>query len=642
MSHCLAKNISRTCSIVQKVCTGEHQQFSDLQDCLSFYGSLSLRDPACEFGPTAYSLQGNTVGCRYLHSLLAERYPEDHCMHVGKNGSYCVSADCSARPEPLSNATHAIAAEPCSAEEKAELERRLVLVMPECLAELGGGSCASNSSCAAALHQVGLLDLDGAARRRATRVAAKATTSCRRAIRSKPLSSTLYTLGLDPTVLLPICGSGDVVTDECVLGEYLDHSSQRCSSISRFTSAQTREAILRRVGGLVQSGQDTINATLRRSISSVDNDYVYQSQIAVSGGRLAQLTTETSQKASPSAYIEQLEAAFGSQAPCPFSHGVVVSRHADVVKILSDHRQRRSASRLFDVVDISTDLESSAPSTLMPWFHSTSSELHEKYRNLLYALMPSMHIPISDDIAGFEILDQTKIPTPTEFLSWVVRNYFHGLFPQNQGMSSQMVQTVLLFMSRFSAVYVRSSSSPFPCLLFLFSHTASLQQGHNVEWHEYTRYLAWDSARALAKPLTTWLETYFGETRLNSTANTFNVTKPAILSLLRTVIGVTLTGPVQLLRSFYNRSSGPHTNLTTRCFHARQFERDPHAYVLESLRLDSKPTGHTLLQSPRVVSTEKGSFVIPVNDSSGFTHSLVYRTYGAKCVFVLFLACIIV
>lgn len=66
------------CTGIQTYCTGNNTQYSSLEECVSFMGTLP-------WGSWDYADQNNFV-CRTLHTILVPSRPAVHCPHTGKNG----------------------------------------------------------------------------------------------------------------------------------------------------------------------------------------------------------------------------------------------------------------------------------------------------------------------------------------------------------------------------------------------------------------------------------------------------------------------------------------------------------------------------------------------------------------------------
>jgi len=90
------------CDKIQNDCTGPHKQFETVDECVGFYYMLSQANNECvDDSGSAYTLQGNTTACRFLHHYMTQSSPEVHCYHVGYghtadvHGHYrCVPEDC--------------------------------------------------------------------------------------------------------------------------------------------------------------------------------------------------------------------------------------------------------------------------------------------------------------------------------------------------------------------------------------------------------------------------------------------------------------------------------------------------------------------------------------------------------------------
>eukprot|EP01006_Ploeotia_vitrea_P021018 TRINITY_DN53347_c0_g1_i2.p1 TRINITY_DN53347_c0_g1~~TRINITY_DN53347_c0_g1_i2.p1 ORF type:complete len:317 (-),score=25.99 TRINITY_DN53347_c0_g1_i2:156-1106(-) len=86
-------NVASTCQWIQKSCTGEYEQFSDMWECIRFYNRLpkgcnNPEEPTEDF-------RGNSIKCRQLHLFLLPLRPDIHCAHVGKDPyPFCQDSHC--------------------------------------------------------------------------------------------------------------------------------------------------------------------------------------------------------------------------------------------------------------------------------------------------------------------------------------------------------------------------------------------------------------------------------------------------------------------------------------------------------------------------------------------------------------------
>merc|ERR1712048_1345278 len=86
-------------------CTGENQQYTDMQDCLDYHGNMNRVEDTCPL------LSGFTTACHWTHTYLAHEAlrPDIHCFHAGKmvpdpNGDLKCSWDqCSENPAVCEN-----------------------------------------------------------------------------------------------------------------------------------------------------------------------------------------------------------------------------------------------------------------------------------------------------------------------------------------------------------------------------------------------------------------------------------------------------------------------------------------------------------------------------------------------------------
>jgi hypothetical protein len=77
------------CALVQTACAPDHQQYSDMDDCLA----------SCEAFPVgeAADTSGDTLGCRLAYARTAARGPSQaamHCAHAGPGGAGTCGANC--------------------------------------------------------------------------------------------------------------------------------------------------------------------------------------------------------------------------------------------------------------------------------------------------------------------------------------------------------------------------------------------------------------------------------------------------------------------------------------------------------------------------------------------------------------------
>mmetsp|Transcript_3153 Transcript_3153/g.9609 ORF Transcript_3153/g.9609 Transcript_3153/m.9609 type:complete len:275 (+) Transcript_3153:86-910(+) len=71
-------DVTQFCFTVQQVCQEPLQQYSSVEDCVSFIASVARG--------TLDSSSSNTFMCRLIHLKLAPLRPEIHCAHVGPSG----------------------------------------------------------------------------------------------------------------------------------------------------------------------------------------------------------------------------------------------------------------------------------------------------------------------------------------------------------------------------------------------------------------------------------------------------------------------------------------------------------------------------------------------------------------------------
>ncbi|XWV26713.1 hypothetical protein QJ857_gp0343 [Tupanvirus soda lake] len=70
-------NITSVCEHIQNQCVGSNQQYSDLNDCVTYMESIP-------FGDVFRLGQGYSFTCRAFHEVLSRSFPDIHCPHVGK------------------------------------------------------------------------------------------------------------------------------------------------------------------------------------------------------------------------------------------------------------------------------------------------------------------------------------------------------------------------------------------------------------------------------------------------------------------------------------------------------------------------------------------------------------------------------
>eukprot|EP00984_Skeletonema_dohrnii_P009580 scaffold3660_cov129-Skeletonema_dohrnii-CCMP3373.AAC.14 len=141
--------VDSVCKTVMEHCTGELQQYSTTEECISFLGSLPHHDQTCQDKYGEYSAMGSSFMCKYLHHFMIPFSPEVHCAHVGKGlpdvgGNFkCIATDCQKdaakqlkrRMEPYSS---------CSERDMNELVQGIIYTLPFCLPSLEMQVCLSN------------------------------------------------------------------------------------------------------------------------------------------------------------------------------------------------------------------------------------------------------------------------------------------------------------------------------------------------------------------------------------------------------------------------------------------------------------------------------------------------------------------
>jgi hypothetical protein len=82
----LELNCQSYCQGVAAVCTGAHQQYSDMASCLGTCAGLPVG--------TAADTGGNTLGCRLYHVSEVPSVGQDHCHHAGPAGEVECGENC--------------------------------------------------------------------------------------------------------------------------------------------------------------------------------------------------------------------------------------------------------------------------------------------------------------------------------------------------------------------------------------------------------------------------------------------------------------------------------------------------------------------------------------------------------------------
>ena len=72
------------CQAVQGHCVGGLQQYTSIDNCIGYLGSLPHHDPVCQEKCGDYTALGDSFMCKHLHHFMIHFSPETHCAHAGK------------------------------------------------------------------------------------------------------------------------------------------------------------------------------------------------------------------------------------------------------------------------------------------------------------------------------------------------------------------------------------------------------------------------------------------------------------------------------------------------------------------------------------------------------------------------------
>jgi ABC-type multidrug transport system ATPase subunit len=600
---------NKLCEFVQRDCTGEHQQFESISECVKFYDSLPEYDEQCldrENG-VGYALQGNTTLCRFLHHFMAHASPQVHCPHVGRGdkadirGHFkCVPEDCMAHDDAHDEEAT------CTTEMQADIEMRLVGSLPSCLEALKKGSCSEvknkngdvpdTAHCARALRQFGLVGhkrgVENAIQDRLGRAAL-----CSDQITNHPLSITLATTGVDAMDMLRVCSEAvrhddamAVINPEglgyCGISRRQLHEAEPLGHDHRYFMSQKTGNCESYDKVVVKAAPEDVMRAINDYYVSHNSTETHIMNLHLTDVEVVRQLAAFEENDSSSAFLHH-DAFMNPQDDVVFVGGNMILSYEGAKAVIFDADQIRDATafnRQYAQFNAPT-----AGGPYAPVFLSTKSPLYANSIKAFAKAWPMLGAPqpivlpkIPDSVkaekkAGYgalKDLDATSA-VASDLATWFIEANLDHLFPKHQGITDSLKAALGVFVTLGN---------------FLTPPTS---------YHSASGYLGTDGIQVAKALLGGWVKDYYtdhsgyedgsGQNHMEAIVATYNeglsasehLTETEVLNAISDVLWTNTFAAVG--RAAFGVAARIADDA---CLHIDMYHEDPETYVLEHIRLD--------------------------------------------------------
>ncbi|GMH68075.1 hypothetical protein TrST_g11425 [Triparma strigata] len=571
----------RLCQEVMNDCTGEHQQFGSVVECVKFYESLPKYDQACldRDNGIDYALQGNTTLCRFLHHFMMHSSPELHCYHVGRgdrpdaHGHFkCVPEDCSPpviSQEQIENENN------CVDELQADIEMRLASVLPHCLGALRSGKCRDSDEderdCPRALRQFGFAGDAPNARKRSLQAA-----KCKDKIKLNTLSATLQITEIDAMDLLRVCAAKINNTEATdLLGEFrpcprFDGPGNYRDTLGYCRSVKTdivqkAPEIIRSISRHYGPGErrelstpSGVNTTLLKDVHLVDSEAARAiADLADSGTNNSYLPVTT----------------FGNPyEDVPFVGGSIVMDHAKALAVIKDEAQLRDGDSFnrqpgqFNSPIVGSPYGSVMSSSGTVDYLNAKRMMSKAWpmlTNRTDIVLPELPKSFTDKLKEGR-LNNLEESLSQDMALWFIEANLAHLHPNHQGITDKLKLSLLTFVG------------------------LGWQLCSPTAFHKISGNVGADGINLARLLLAEWLEEYYGEehmtelTRIRNGGDVEHVLTEREASLA--LVDVLWTN---VFAAVGRTVSGIATRMNDDpCVEIDLFKSDPKSYIIEHVRMD--------------------------------------------------------
>ena len=557
--------------MVQTECYGKHQQFESVAECVTFYDSLEEYDQACldRTNGVAYSLQGNTTLCRFLHHFMMHESPEMHCYHVGKGGKdgngkiKCAPSDCVV-PLGYKKKQESVVHSPalCTTSMQADAEMRLSSVLPHCLGALRNKTCTRD--CKRALRQFGL---SGKGPENVVSTNQNAVCHCRDKILQTPLSPLLSDAEIDPTQPLFICSAAEGIpvcrgTD----GTAVDYEKDWCQD----------HYVRAREGSCVDLNKTLVEQLPAKAMKSISEaaaknggaDLTLKDIYLVDVETVREILEVSAANATES--VEDKEdvmiKSFGynpSRRPW-VTGGSLLLTHAEVLEVMKDPSQIRRGGSFNRQSDANEPIVLSRHTATQV---SSASLAHELAHKLITKAWPMLAKPqpivlkpvpesLKKAVKRGTALGDLSESTVQDVTLYVIESQFDHLFPNNSGLTDELKNSWAAFAP---VTYQLTSPRTF---------------------HKISGGVGPDVFRIIRGTMADWIKDYYGETKMDELAAERRLT---VDDAVDTLVDITWTNVVAavgrvlvgIIRRIFDNP----------CPEIEAFKSTPRRYIVEHIRL---------------------------------------------------------
>jgi ABC-type multidrug transport system ATPase subunit/cytochrome P450 len=591
------------CENIQRDCTGANRQYNSVEACITYLDSLPAVDPECvsytasQDTAVQYAAKGNTSACKFLHHFMAKSTPESHCFHSGpglpdNHGKIkCAPSDCT------SELIQQLEDYECDEAAQAELEQRVVGVLPHCLSAIASNTC--DQGCIGALRQFQFLANDSAMGQMC---------ACRRSTMLSPLSVVIARLQIDLASVFAPCVQG-------IAGLEFDFTQAIAGGCAGADASTDWISNYDPVGSVPQ----ILRSIARRSHAAAANERTENTRDMLLIDRIFCENV----LGGPVQLMAVIKSTFGP-VRCPFSHGPIMQGYDDV-RAAYRSRQVRRPTVYVSNPDLPADAQSFS-------FLTSNTSEHISQRRLMKESFPELSVSRTEPIDPLELIAPPQ-PLIDEIHS-VGFNLDDHVFAKIIGKPSNQAMFLEHLVVVFTETLLKTATLTHPvgipdnvkaAIVLFFANLATTPSKTNVQ----TGQLTTDIQKLVFHTMANWFNEIFGNDRLDALSQEAGLDRwTATLQIAEIfiqggMVNFALAFPALLKRVMIDP-----------CTHVPMFRRDPHSYVLEQLRLEHPVPFFATMVSEQLPIDFEGVTVNygppPDTDDATLNFSSIYSIYSAN------------